>query len=171
MVGLTAVNDIGQFHAPYEVGMPDQKPTRLATSELSTLQTMLHFQRDSLVRKVSGVPDDAASRSPVGSGTTLRWLVQHLAEAELLWVHHRFAGLSLPSDPPDASTLEAAVEAYRDTWAKVDAIVAVSDLEDTCRVGEPANLRWVLTHLLAETARHAGHADILRELIDGQTGR
>jgi hypothetical protein len=117
------------------------------------------------------VPDDAATRSPVGSGTSLLWLVQHLAEAELLWIHHRFAGLSAPSDLPESSSLEAAIEAYRDTWARVDAIVAVSDLEDTCRVGEPANLRWVLAHLLAETARHAGHADILRELIDGQTGR
>jgi hypothetical protein len=151
--------------------MPDQKPPRLSTSELSTLQTMLQFQRDSLVRKVTGVPDDAASQSPVGSGTSLLWLVQHLAYAELRWVPHLFAGLSAPALDPDSSTIDEAVAAYRDAWARVDAIVAVSDLEDTCREGEPANLRWVLTHLIAETARHAGHADILRELIDGQTGR
>ena len=152
--------------------MPDVKPPRLACGERDTLLTMLQFQRDSLVRKVSGVASSVPS--PVGSGTTLLWLVRHLARAEMLWIADRFAGLTVevPSDDPaEGDTLEAAVSAYRDVWGRVDAIVAGAGLEDTCRSGEPANLRWVLTHLLAETARHAGHADILRELIDGQTGR
>jgi hypothetical protein len=154
--------------------MPDLKPPRLSTSERETLQTMLQFQRESLVRKVSGVPSSTSVASPVGSGTTLLWLVRHLARAELLWIADRFAGLPAviaADDVPAGDTLDAAVEAYRDTWERVDAIVAGASLDDTCRRGEPANLRWVLTHLLAETARHAGHADILRELIDGQTGR
>jgi hypothetical protein len=60
-------------------------------------------------------------------------------------------------------------------WSAVDAVVAEAvDLGQSCRdVGDeaPVNLRWVLMHLLEETARHAGHADVLRELIDGQTGR
>ena len=150
--------------------MPDEKPPRLSTDERDTLRTMLQFQRDSLVRKVTGVPAEAASSSPVASGTTLLWLVQHLAGAELVWIVHRFAGLD-PEPPPESATLDAAISAYRDAWARVDTIVDTAGLEDTCRIGEPANLRWVLTHLLAETARHAGHADILRELIDGQTGR
>ena len=152
--------------------MPDLKPPRLATDERDTLLTMLSFQRESLVRKVTGAPSDAAS--PVGSGTTLLWLVRHLAWAEMLWIADRFAGLvvDLPSDAiADGDSIEAAVADYREVWTRVDAIVARASLEDTCRRGEPANLRWVLTHLLAETARHAGHADILRELIDGQTGR
>ena len=152
--------------------MPDVKPPRLARDERDTLLTMLQFQRESLVRKVSGAPSTVAS--PVDSGTTLLWLVRHLARAELLWIADRFAGVSIevPSDDPaEGDTLDAAVSAYRDGWIRVDAIVAGASLEDTCRRGEPANLRWVLTHLLAETARHAGHADILRELIDGQTGR
>jgi hypothetical protein len=73
-------------------------------------------------------------------------------------------------------TLAAAVEAYRATWARADAVIAAAaTLDEPCR-GPAAdearvNLRWVLMHLLEETARHAGHADILRELIDGQTGR
>lgn len=53
-------------------------------------------------------------------------------------------------------------------------ILDASDLDELCRrsdAPEPVNLRWVLMHLLEETARHAGHADILRELIDGETGR
>jgi len=154
------------------VAVPDLKPPRLATDERDTLLTMLRFQRESLVRKVTGAPSDAAS--PVGSGTTLLWLVRHLAWAESLWIADRFAGLDVEpphDDATDGDTIGAAVAAYRDVWIRVDAIVADASLEDTCRRGEPANLRWVLTHLLAETARHAGHADILRELIDGQTGR
>ncbi len=72
-------------------------------------------------------------------------------------------------------TLAAAVEQYRATWARTDTIVsAAPSLDQSCRdVGDeaPVNLRWVLMHLLEETARHGGHADILRELIDGDTGR
>jgi hypothetical protein len=154
------------------VAVPDLKPPRLATAERDTLLTMLRFQRESLVRKVTGTRSDAVS--PVGSGTTLLWLVRHLARAELVWIADRFAGLAadVPSDDvADGDTIDAAVADYRQVWTRVDAIVADANLEDTCRRGEPANLRWVLTHLLAETARHAGHADILRELIDGQVGR
>jgi hypothetical protein len=74
---------------------------------------------------------------------------------------------------PD-DTLAAAIEEYRATWARVDAVVSAADLDDQCRAvsgDDVVNLRWIITHLLEETARHAGHADILRELIDGQTGR
>jgi hypothetical protein len=74
---------------------------------------------------------------------------------------------------PD-DTVASAVGAYRSTWVRVDAIVAAASLDDWCRdVGAdpPVNLRWVLAHMLEEIARHAGHADILRELIDGGTGR
>ena len=131
-----------------------------------------------MVRKVTGV-DEAAARHPlVGSGTTLLWLMKHLSRAEALWIQHRFAGerVDLPDDtvhPHD--TLAAAVEQYRATWARTDTIVsAAPSLDQSCRdVGDeaPVNLRWVLMHLLEETARHGGHADILRELIDGNTGR
>jgi uncharacterized damage-inducible protein DinB len=156
----------------------DQKPPRLAAGERETLLALLQYQRDSLVRKVTGLEDGAARRHLVDSGTTLLWLLKHMAGAETRWVVHRFAGedVALPDDavqPRD--TLVAAVDRYRATWTRVDAIVAAApSLDDPCRrVGDeaPVNLRWVLMHLLEETARHAGHADILRELIDGQTGR
>ena len=161
----------------YDPGVPDQKPPRLLGGERETLLALLRYQRESLVRKVAGVDDVAARRSTVDSGTTLLWLVKHLAKAEALWMVHRFAGLDDPL-PDDAvapgDTLVAAVAAYRATWAQVDQVLAVADLDEPCRrTGDeaPVNLRWVLAHLLEETARHAGHADILRELIDGATGR
>jgi len=65
--------------------------------------------------------------------------------------------------------------AYRVAWQQVDRVAfAGAGLDELCRLPDadpPVSLRWVLMHLLEETARHAGHADILRELIDGRTGR
>lgn len=158
--------------------MADQKPPRLAGDERETLQALLQYQRDSLVRKVSGVSEEAARRSPVASGTTLLWLLKHMAHAESLWILRRFAGQDVAIDDDPVSpveTLRSAVATYQQTWPHVDAVVAAApSLDQHCpTVGAevPVNLRWVLMHLLEETARHAGHADVLRELIDGATGR
>jgi len=77
-------------------------------------------------------------------------------------------------DVTAADTVASVVDEYRATWKDVDAVVAAASLEDECPAisgGDVVNLRWIVTHLLEETARHAGHADILRELLDGQTGR
>ena len=138
---------------------------------------LLRYQRESLARKLEGVDEEAARRSPVGSGTTLLWLARHMARAELTWVLRRWAGrdIALPDDAigPD-DRLTDAVTAYRRVWAEVDSAVGDAPLEQACREpdAEPnVNLRWVLMHLLEETARHAGHADILRELVDGSVGR
>lgn len=152
--------------------MADQKPPRLDADERETLVGLLQYQRGSVVRKVAGVGEADAASSPVASGTTLRWVVAHLAQAESTWVEARFAGGEMRV-VPDGSLADA-VAAYRSTWARVDTIVASASLDDPCvaDVGDPpVNLRWVLAHLLEETARHAGHADVLRELIDGEIGR
>jgi hypothetical protein len=157
--------------------MSDQKPPRLATDERTTVLALLQFQRDSMVRKVTGVGDESARRQLVGSGTTLLWLVRHMAGAELRWVVNRFAGedVEIVDEIDPGDTLADAVAAYRGTWARVDAIVAATpSLEEHSRIdvgATPVNLRWILMHLLEETARHAGHADILREQLDGDTGR
>lgn len=153
--------------------MPDQKPPRIAGSEAETVRALLQYQRDSMVRKVSGLDDTAGAKSMVGSGTSLLWLITHLARAELTWVLNRFAGQDVAT-PDDADSLEAAIACYRATWLRVDAIAfAGTPLDQLCQsdVDPPVSLRWVLMHLLEETARHAGHADIIRELIDGAVGR
>jgi Protein of unknown function (DUF664) len=157
--------------------VPDHAPPRLASDERETLLALLAYQRESLVRKVLGADEVAAETSPVASGTTLAWLVAHLCRAESSWVIERFAGeappqIGLPEGRPP--TIAEAVAAYRDGWPRIDAIAASAGLDEPCRAGPttpPVNLRWVLAHLLEETARHAGHADILRELLDGETGR
>jgi uncharacterized damage-inducible protein DinB len=155
----------------------DQKPPRLAAGELETLLALLQYQRESLVRKVAGVDEATARRSPVESGTSLLWLIKHMASAEITWMLRRLAGqdVIVPDDAPQpGDTLDAAIQFYRATWERVDdvAFKAVS-LDELCLQpdGSQVNLRWVLAHLLEETARHAGHADILGELIDGRTGR
>ena len=101
-----------------------------------------------------------------------------MARAEQVWVVERFAGYRTDLTDDDVEpedTIESAIALYRGTWDAVDRIVdAAPSLDALCRdLGDdpPVNLRWVLMHLLEETARHAGHADILRELIDGTTGR
>ena len=162
---------------PYDAGVPDQKPPRLAGDERATLHALLQYHRVSLVRKVTGIDDTSARRRFVDSETTLLWLVKHAAGAEARWVLWSFAG-QVDSVRDDAitpgDTIAAAIDEYRATWASVDAVVAAADLDDESRAvsgDDVVNLRWIVTHLLEETARHAGHADILRELIDGQTGR
>jgi hypothetical protein len=141
--------------------VPDQKPPYLADDERAVLCALLQFQRESIVRKVLGVADDAARQSLVPTGTSLMWLVKHLSFAESLWVVRRFAGEEV--ELPDATvrnddTVSAAIELYRSTWARVDPIVAAASLDALARNAPdyPAvNLRWVLARLLEETARHA----------------
>jgi hypothetical protein len=157
--------------------VPDQKPPRLAGDERETLRAALQYVRESFARKLGGIDDEAARWSPVGSGTSLLWLTRHLAYAESVWVLGRFAGRPddvPPNDVPEGDTLPAAVEAYRATWQAVDEVVTSASLDDGCRADgqqPPVNLRWILVHLVEEIARHAGHADLIRELRDGSTGR
>jgi hypothetical protein len=162
----------------YIDSVSDRKPPRLvAADDRRVLRALTQYHRDSVVRKLDGLGEDEARREFVPSGTTLLWIVKHLTMAELLWVGRRFAGrdIVLPSDAiDDDDTTHSVISAYRDAWALVDQIADASPLDERCRdVGTESivDLRWVLTHLLEETARHAGHADILRELLDGSTGR
>ena len=152
--------------------MLDQKPPRTHADERATLHALLQYCRDSFVRKLDGVDDATARRQLLPTPTTLLWLTQHLSYAEDIWVARRFAGEA--SGHADADSLAGAIDVYRATCARTDAIVAASSFDEVCRdidVEPNVNLRWVVVHLIEETARHAGHADIIRELLDGATGR
>jgi uncharacterized damage-inducible protein DinB len=153
----------------------DQRPPRLAGDETAILPALLGHQRESFLRKVAGIDDEMASRSPGASGATLLWLTNHLADAERIWLLHRFSSADPSDDPPHASTIAEASDRYRATWSTTDQVIAAAvNLDAECPPfddGPTVSLRWILLHLLEETARHAGQADILRELLDGTTGR
>ena len=155
--------------------MTDHRPPRLAGDERAILLALLQYQRESFLRKVADIGDEMARTSPVASGTNLLWLANHLADAERIWLLHRFTSADPSGDPPHAATIAEASDRYRATWSVSDQVIAdAGDLGAGCPPfddGPPVSLRWILVHLIDETARHAGHADILRELLDGTTGR
>lgn len=134
-----------------------------------------------MIGKSIGLTDEQARRPGVGSGTSIAWLLKHLARVEYDWVVWSYAGGGgsyLPQDVPvaDDDTLASLVAEYRLAIGAADAVIeACPDLSvagvRSGRGTTPPSLRWVLTHLIEETARHAGHADILRERLDGVTGR
>ena len=155
--------------------MADERPPRFASDERETVMALWRYHRASFLRKLSGTSDEDASRHLVPSDTTLLWLANHMASSQRDWISNRFAGSADPA-PREANTVADAIEACTSTWRDIDEITGRHDWNEPCAQpvhgdNDPVNLRWVVVHLLEETARHAGHADILRELLDGSTGR
>ena len=151
--------------------------------EKESLQASLNRHRDVVLWKLEGLDDAALRRPMVPSGTTLLGLVKHLAAVDYSWFCTTFGRETepLPFDPDDADadlrvnpdeTTADIVEFYGRARAASDAAIDELDLDDvgTAWFGDPVSLRWVLIHMIEETAWHAGHLDILRELIDGSTG-
>lgn len=145
-------------------------------SERDCLADVLDQQRAALVRKVTGVSSEQARQVPTASSLSLLSLLKHCAVWEVRWFQGVVAGEPFELDdeflldPDDTLELwlaryEEACEASRRIAAsrELDAPIARRDIVD-------GNLRWVLLHLIEETARHAGHADILRESLDGSRG-
>ncbi|KQC35017.1 DinB family protein [Frankia sp. ACN1ag] len=148
--------------------------------EREVLEAFLDFYRDVLVHKVRGVPDQDAGRRLLPSLTTLAGLVKHLTVVERDWFHRLTDG---PGAPPaddgdeswiltDTDTVEVLLAEYDRTCSRSRTIAAGYGLDDV--VAHPnmpqVSLRWIYVHMIEETARHAGHADIVRELTDGATG-
>ena len=138
---------------------------------------MLEFHRDALIRKSDGLDEDALRRSPVPSGTNLMGLLHHLTRTEEWWFEGCLTGRPFDGDPrqehqaPDGVGHAEIVEAYRDQCARSREVVREAQLDAVAMNGfMRPTLRWILVHMIEETARHNGHADILRELIDGHAG-
>ena len=146
------------------------------------LAAFLDRYRETVIWKVSRLGEEQANRRLVPSMTTLLGIVKHLAWVERWWFRMVFAGEAIPEpwtdeDPdPDfriepGETIESIVSFYRDEIARSRAISAAAQLDDVAKKpGRTVTLRWIMIHLIEETARHAGHADILRELTDGSIG-
>jgi hypothetical protein len=159
----------------------------LNSDERTTLESWLDFHRATLARKCEGLGDaQAATASVPPSAITLTGLVRHMAEVERNWFRRVLAGEHAPpiydpmADPdgPDGgfelardATLGDALATWREEVACARKHCATRDLGDTGRfTGQDVSLRWIYVHMIEEYARHNGHADLLRERIDGVTG-
>jgi uncharacterized damage-inducible protein DinB len=148
------------------------------TQEVEQLRATLDRLRAAVLRKLAGLSGDDARRSTVDSGTNLAGLLQHLTFVESSWfgeiIPDRTAAKGHRSMKVDPSiSLQTLRAEYRAACATSnEIIVAVGDADaPVTRNGRTRDLRSVLLAVIEETARHAGHADIIREQIDGQTGR
>jgi hypothetical protein len=147
----------------------------------------LDWFRDVAVDKVLGLSDDDARRVMMPSGLGMLGVVQHLGWAERLWFPWRFAGEDVPGTETigadnsstfvlaDDATVASVVAGYRASCDRSRAVVDAAPSLDAVAAREHSiygvvSLRWILVHMIEETARHAGHLDIMREYLDGHTG-
>ena len=165
-----------------EVERPDPVTVN---DERAALQDWLRFHRETLVRKCAGLTaEQLCERAVPPSTLSLLGLVRHMREVERSWFLHGFARLDRPPyyyspdnrdgdfDDVDPAHAEDDYAAYLAECAEADDAVAGRGLDETMttRRGVITDLRWIYLHMIEEYARHNGHADLLRESIDGQTG-
>lgn len=162
-------------------------PAQFSTlNERDALACFLDRQRDALAGKVRGVSDADARRAPTASSLSLLGLVKHAAVWEERWFQGIVAGRPLPDGWPDhespipgedflvddGDTVTEWVARYEQAAQTSRQIAAAMELSQSCARTDviDCNLRCVLLHLIEETARHAGHADLIRETLDGSRG-
>jgi uncharacterized damage-inducible protein DinB len=162
--------------------------------EVTILRSFLTYHRDTLRRKCAGLTQEQLARALAPSDMTLGGMLKHLALVESQWFDYYFRDLALaqPFDTvdwdadPEWDFYSAAHESPEELRALFDAAVRRSDAvvddalarggleEESARVsrhtGETFTLRWILVHMIEEYARHNGHADLIRESVDGQKG-
>lgn len=157
-----------------------------AETERAALSAFLDYQREALIKKVQGLSEADARRAPTASSLSLLSLVKHSAIWERRWLQIVVAGSSFTDEWPDRAesedatfalgdedTVTTVVDDYRRQISASRQILEHVDLDAPCAWPGMAHAtaRWVALHLIEETARHAGHADIIRETIDGSRGR
>jgi uncharacterized damage-inducible protein DinB len=156
-----------------EIPLPDGR-----SEERELLLNWLGYLRGAVLRKLEGVTSEQARWRPDGKLTSLLGIVNHLTHVEWRWIDGGFRGEETSRSEEEFSpgpelTVESAAAAYRDRATATDATVRSLPsltVPTLGRRGKGTDLRWVLLHLINETARHAGHADAVRELLDGTTG-
>jgi uncharacterized damage-inducible protein DinB len=147
------------------------------------LSGFLDWYRAVIEHKVEGLTFDDATRVMTPTGLSPLGVVAHLAAVEVGWFAETFAGQ--PIDPMwddhgsfkirEPDSVESILGEYRDACGRSrEVVAAASSLDDlgarTDEVWGDVSLRWILVHMIEETARHAGHLDLMREAIDGRTG-
>jgi len=168
----------------------ERRDPDVAADERTTLAGYLDFQRATLVGKATGLSGDQLRRRHEPSTLTLAGLVKHLALVEDSWLTERFKGRPAPEPWADApwdedpdwefhsavddepaallAVYEAACDRSRQVLDATSDLGALSEWRD--RSGRRWSLRAIVVHLIEETARHNGHADLLREALDGTVG-
>ena len=155
-------------------------------SEEETLHAFMDYQRASVFLKVQGLDKEQATQRLVPSLTTILGVVKHLAYVEAWWFQDIFAGRSVEypwtDEDPDADfrigddeTVEGVMALYAQMTEESRKIAAAAALDDVSSRVHPRRqtsftLRWIVLHMIEETARHLGHMDILREQAEGGTG-
>jgi hypothetical protein len=163
--------------------VPDVGPPQVDGDERATLSASLDYLRSRFAEKLAGVDPVSLHASALASGTTLYWLGTHMSAVEINQFQRIIAGrpdgelVPPPPPPPDEDDLARVLSRYAAACEESRRILAACpDLNRIVagvdrRTGKRPTVRWVLVHMIEETARHAGHLDILREQIDGSTGR
>ena len=148
--------------------------------ELTGLRTFLRAQRATILEKSAGLTDEQATSHPTVSDFCMLTLVKHVAFVERRWMFNGVDGRGIqglwpPADPEEelridpGDTIESVRSFYESIIAENEAIeTRLTDLDAVNELG--LNNRWILLHLVEELARHAGHADLLRESLDGTKG-
>jgi Protein of unknown function (DUF664) len=150
------------------------------------LEGYLNYQRSTLLNICAGLTGEQLARRPIpSSNLSLLGLIRHLAKVERTWFRQRAARQPVPPmyDPARgkdadfndavAAEAEADIDRLRAEWVQADAAAADLDFDDTLDAGhgDTFSVRMMYVHLIGEYARHNGHADLLREAIDGVSGR
>ncbi|MGY1841862.1 MULTISPECIES: DinB family protein [unclassified Modestobacter] len=176
---------------------PDRIDPPYLDGERAALDAWLEFHRGTLLHKCAGLtPEQLGERSVPPSSLSLRGLLRHMTEVERAWFQRVIAGRADAGDiycgpddedgdfdgvgrdgddpaaavPAELAAFTAEVEASRAVAAARESLDELS-VGRTRRKGEQVSLRWVYLHMIEEYARHNGHADLLRERIDGATGQ
>jgi uncharacterized damage-inducible protein DinB len=152
------------------VDVPDDNP-----DERELLLAWLDFLRGAVLRKIEGLSEEDAHTRPGGKLLPVAGIVNHLVGVERRWIDGGMLGGPIVRNEeeffpgPELTVAEVTV-AYRERAEKTNRVVRELGLDAANGRREGTTLRWTLLHLINETARHAGHADAVRELIDGSTG-
>jgi uncharacterized damage-inducible protein DinB len=159
------------------VARPDEATP---ADEMAMARAWLTHLRESAIFKLEDLDDDQLRWRPAPTANSLGVIVYHLALAERLWIRAIYAGEEMDMtwrrhmfELPDGWSVDDAIAFYRAETAAVDAVLDAAESFDLPSRGDlrPTTLRWAVVHVIEETARHVGHMDITRELLDGRTGR
>ncbi len=165
--------------------VPERSDPPYAADERRRFDSWLDFHRATLLTKCAGLTAEQLVQRPVATSTlSLLGLVRHMAANERIWFRIRFAGEDVEGlyespdypdgaefDLTDATRAEADLQIYLDELEEARRVTRGRSLDET--FGDETvtvDLRWLYAHMIGEYARHNGHADLIRELVDGVTG-